>query len=54
MECLEWSERGFIYRGRKGYEFIKFGIRNQWKIGKQGVGIKEKRKGNSAKIVGQI
>ena len=32
--ALEWSEKGFIYRGRKGYEFIKFGIRNQRKIGK--------------------
>ena len=45
MECLEWSERGLIYRERKGYEFIRFGIRNQWKIGKKGAGIKENRKG---------
>ena len=33
-ESPNGQKKGFIYRRRKGYEFIKFGIRFQWKIGK--------------------
>jgi len=54
VECLEWSARTFIYRGRKGYEFEvvlgkdlcrKRNVILGQKIGKKGAGIKEKRKG---------